>query len=132
MANFTKNQIAYLNEQLLGRLATVDTSGHPHAVPVSFHYNADADAIDIGGRALDRTAKFRRVQHHPYAAFVIDDLASTNPWRPRGIEIRGPVQTYQTGGESLGPGFGGAWMRIEPEHVFAWGIDPEPDAGSDR
>lgn len=115
MSVFSQNEINYLNDQLLARLSTVDGNGQPHVVPVGFRYNGNADAIDIGGSALDQTAKFRHAEQSSRAAIVVDDLASTNPWRPRGIEIRGRVETHRAGGERLGPGFGGAWMRVIPE-----------------
>jgi pyridoxamine 5'-phosphate oxidase family protein len=132
MSVFSANEINYLNEQLLGRLSTVDPHGQPHVVPVGFRYNAETDTVDIGGHALDKTAKFRHLQANPHAAFVVDDLASTNPWRPRGIEIRGSAETYLDGGEVLGPGFGGAWIRILPERIVGWGLDDDPTFRSKR
>jgi len=52
MSVFTNEEIEYLNSQLLGRLATVGPDGQPHAVAVSFRYNAQLDTIDIGGHAF--------------------------------------------------------------------------------
>ena len=42
-----------------------------------------------GASELSETKKFRDVARTGRAAIVIDDLASTDPWRPRGIEVRG-------------------------------------------
>ncbi len=39
MSSFTPDEIAYLQGQRLGRLATVGPDGQPHVVPVSFRYN---------------------------------------------------------------------------------------------
>jgi nitroimidazol reductase NimA-like FMN-containing flavoprotein (pyridoxamine 5'-phosphate oxidase superfamily) len=39
MSSFTPDEIAYLQSQRLGRLATVGPDGQPHVVPVSFRYN---------------------------------------------------------------------------------------------
>jgi pyridoxamine 5'-phosphate oxidase family protein len=44
---------------------------------------------------------------------VIDDLASTDPWRPRGIEIRGR-------GEAIA--LPTALIRIYPERIVSWGL----------
>ena len=33
--------------------------------------------------------KFRNIQQGSTVAFVVDDLATIEPWAPRGIEIRG-------------------------------------------
>jgi pyridoxamine 5'-phosphate oxidase family protein len=41
MNRFTAAEIAYLQSQRLGRLATVNAKGDLHVVPVSFRYNAD-------------------------------------------------------------------------------------------
>ena len=67
----------------------VGRDGTPHVVPVAWIYNAVRDAIDIGGHELELTKKFRDVARTGRVALVIDDLASTDPWRPRGIEVRG-------------------------------------------
>ena len=48
-------------------------------------FNAEYDTIDIGGRDLANTKKVRDAAHTGRVAIVIDDLASTNPWRPRAI-----------------------------------------------
>jgi Pyridoxamine 5'-phosphate oxidase len=73
---FTPAEIAYLQSQRLGRLATVGADGQPHVVPVSFRYNPDLGTIDIGGHDFAKRKKFRDVQQNPRVAFVIDDLAS--------------------------------------------------------
>ena len=52
MSVFTANELEYLRQQRLGRLATVEASGAPHVVPVGFRYNAETDTIDIGGHGI--------------------------------------------------------------------------------
>ena len=88
-------------------------------VPVGWIYNAARDAIDVGGHDLERTKKFRDVDRTGRAAIVIDDLASTDPWRPRGIEIRGR-------GEAIA--MPTPLIRIHPERIVSWGIDARPSA----
>ena len=87
--------------------------GTPHVVPVAFIYNAVRDTIDVGGSALERTKKFRDIERAGRAAIVVDDLASTDPWRPRGIEVRGRAEaiTLPT-----------ALIRVHPERVVSWGL----------
>ena len=97
----------------LGRIATVGADGTPHVVPVASIYNAARDAIDIGGQELEQTKKFRDVARTGRAAIVIDDLASTDPWRPRGIEIRGR-------GEAIA--LPTPLIRIHPERIVSWGL----------
>ena len=121
--SFTDKEITYLESQRLGRLATIGPDGAPHNVPVGFRYNPTLGTIDIGGHALGKTRKFRDVQAERRVAFVVDDLASIQPWVVRGIEIRGTADAIDDGGQSLGPGFGTEMIRITPTRIIAWGID---------
>ena len=47
--------------------------------------------IDVGGDE-ERSKKFRDVVRTGRAAIVIDDLASTDPWRPSAVEVRGGAE----------------------------------------
>jgi pyridoxamine 5'-phosphate oxidase family protein len=123
MKKFSEKEIAYVREPRLGRLATVGRDGQPHVVPVGFRYSPETGTIDIGGHALDRTKKFRDVRAFGRAAFVVDDLKSADPWRPRGVLVRGEAEALESGGERIGPGFDGAWIRITPRRVISWGLD---------
>jgi len=117
---FREAEIRYLaGGKQLGRLATVGADGTPHVVPVSYIYNAVRDTIDVGGHELERTKKFRDVAMNGRAAIVIDDLASTDPWHPRGIEIRGrgeaiPLPT--------------PLIRVHPERIVSWGLEARRSA----
>jgi pyridoxamine 5'-phosphate oxidase family protein len=89
---FTEAELRYLTGgRQLGRIATVGADGTPQVVPVAWIYNAARDTIDIGGRELEQSKKFCDVARTGRAAIVIDDLASTQPWRPRAIEPRRAV-----------------------------------------
>src|SRR3954452_20786838 len=93
MGVFTEVELRYLaGGRQLGRIATVGADGTPHVVPVAWIYNAARETIDVGGSELERSKKFRDVARSGRAAIVIDDLASTDPWRPRGIEVRGRAE----------------------------------------
>src|SRR4051812_21105730 len=111
---FTDAEIAYLDEQLLARLATAGADGRPHVVPVSFRFNRELGTIDCGGFNVETTKKWRDVEANPWAAIVVDDLVSADPWTPRMLEVRGRAETVSVGGEALGTGFGGAFIRIHP------------------
>ena len=112
MSGFTEREVEYLREQRLGRLATVNASGRPHVVPVGFRLSPELGVVDIGGRDMGRTKKFRDVAQTGRVAFVVDDVLP--PWRARGVEVRGRAEVF--GGESI---------RIFPERIVGWGIDPE-------
>lgn len=111
---FTPDELRYLaGGRQLGRIATVGADGTPHVVPVGFIYNAARDTIDVGGRELPRTKKFRDVARTERVAIVIDDLESADPWRPRGIEVRGR-------GEAIA--LPTPLIRIHPERIITWGL----------
>ena len=92
MTALTNAQIDYLASQRLGRVATTGTDGKPHVVPTSFRYNHELGTIDIGGHHVATTKKYRDVQANAWAAIVVDDLVSIDPWSPRMLEIRGRVR----------------------------------------
>lgn len=123
MAELTAAQLDYLSGQRLGRLATAGADGRPHVVPTSFSWNGELGTIDIGGHHVATTKKYRDVQANGWAAFVVDDLVSVDPWRPRMLEIRGRAEAVPTGGGGLGPGFGEAFIRLHPEKINSFGID---------
>ncbi len=52
---FTDNELTYLADQQLGRLATAQPSGMLQNSPVSFGWNAATQTIDIGGYHLADT-----------------------------------------------------------------------------
>lgn len=122
MAELTASHIEYLASQLLGRLATAGADHKPHVVPTSFRYNAELGTVDVGGRRVAATKKYRDVEANGWAAIVIDDLASINPWTPRMLEIRGRAEAIPTGGAHLGRGFGESFIRIYPEKINSFGI----------
>jgi pyridoxamine 5'-phosphate oxidase family protein len=129
MSVFTPAELAFLATQRLGRLATVGPDGQPHVVPVAFRHNADHDTVDIGGHGFTKRKKFRDVQQNPKVAFVVDDL-QLDPWRPRGIEIRGEAEVLETGGTEFGPGFDPEMFRIRPRRIISWGLDDSPTANA--
>jgi pyridoxamine 5'-phosphate oxidase family protein len=130
---FTTAETTYLESQRLGRLATVGPDGQPHVVPVAFRYNPEHDTIDIGGHGFAQRKKFRDVQRNPRVAFVVDDLASVSPWRPRMLEIRGQAEILADGGQTIQPGFDPEMFRVHPRRIVSFGIDGDavrPEARS--
>jgi pyridoxamine 5'-phosphate oxidase family protein len=123
MTKLSTEQIQYLAGQRLGRIATAGADGKPHVVPTSFRYNGDLGTLDVGGLHVDTTKKYRDVQVNPWAAIVVDDLVSTDPWTPRMLEVRGRAEAVANGGSDLGPRFGEAFIRIHPEKVNSFGIE---------
>jgi len=114
--------LAYLGSQRLGRLATVDPHGAPQNNPVGFRYNAEAGTIDIGGLRMGASRKFRNLAGNPKVAFVVDDIASVQPWRVRCVEIRGRAEALLDQ-VPLAPGMSAEIIRIRPERVISFGLD---------
>lgn len=118
----TPEHIDYLAGQRLGRLATVRPDGSPQNNPVGFRYNPELGTIDIAGWNMGRSRKFRNLAHHNRVAFVVDDIASVQPWRVRCLEIRGTAEAL-TGVETYIGDSPGELIRIHPERVIAFGLD---------
>jgi pyridoxamine 5'-phosphate oxidase family protein len=125
MSAFTPAEVDYLENQRLGRLATAGSDNQPHVVPMAFRYNPDQDSIDIGGLRISQTKKYRDVAANPRAAFVVDDIASTDPWKVRMLEIRGDAELLPVGGKEIMPGFEDTFIRIHPRRIVSFGIDGE-------
>ena len=117
MSAFTDSELEYLTgERRLARIATVGKDGTPYVVPVGWAYDREHDAIQVGGFELQKTKKFRDIERTGRAAVVIDDLASVDPWRPRGVEVRGHAEAIASPQ---------AVIRILPERIVSWGIESD-------
>lgn len=124
MSVCTAAELAYPQSQRLGRLTTVGADGQPHLALVGFRYNAEQDAIEIGGQGgFTKRKKYHDVSANNRVAFVVDDVASLNPWRVRRIEIRGAADILPTGGQEIVPGFDPEMFRIRPQRIISWGLD---------
>lgn len=110
---FTDAELNYLASQPLMRFASASPSGKPDVAPVVF--SVDGDDILTAGFDIARTVRYRNVLTNPRATLVIDDLASTNPWSPRGVKIIGSARVEVA---SDGPRF-----RISPEVIISWGLN---------
>ncbi len=114
MSAFSPEEVAYMTgERRLARIATVGADGSPHVVPVGWTFNAELDTIDVGGRDMAATKKFRDVKRSGRVAIVIDDVLP--PWQPRGIEVRGRAEAIEEDQPLI---------RIHPDHVRSWGLKP--------
>jgi len=122
---FTEKEIAYLKSQRLARLATVSETGQPDVVAVGFEF--DGQHFYIGGYDLPTTRKYKNIAAgHAKVALVIDDLASVNPWSPRGIRIYGTAEIVEHTGR-MGPG---EYLRITPS--VSWSGNIETPASKEK
>lgn len=111
---FTQEELDYLADQRLGRLATEQQDGTLQVNPVGFSYNKELGTIDISGFNMTRSRKYRNVAANGKAAFVVDDIVSVNPWKVRCVEIRGTAEVVEDP-EPL--------IRITPAHLISFGLD---------
>lgn len=125
-SEFTAAERDYFTRQRpLARLGTLGPDGAPQVRPVGFFPNPDG-TVDIGGYDLGRTQKFRNVQADGRVSLVIDDIASRDPWRVRGVEIRGRAQAL----EDVDPPMrmmSREVIRIHPERIASWGLPEDAD-----
>ena len=113
MGAFTEAEISYLQGQHLMRFATASAAGRPDVAPVVFQI--DGDDILTAGFDIAHTVRYRNVKANPLATVVIDDLASTDPWSPRGVKIIGSCRIEEHDG--------GERFRISPDVIISWGIN---------
>jgi pyridoxamine 5'-phosphate oxidase family protein len=127
---FTDEEVAYLGGQPIGRLATVQPDGTPQVSPVGFFLNTEHGTIDIAGYYMATSQKFRNIAHEERVAFVIDDIASIQPWRVRCLEVRGRAEAILDPSDPV-PGADASLIRIRPQRIISFGlesIDTEPHA----
>jgi len=110
---FTDPELDYLNTQPLMRFASASPDGRPDIAAVAFA--VDGDHIVTSGFDIRKTVRYRNIGKNPRASVVIDDLASTDPWAPRGIKVLGSVVIED---DAAGQRF-----RITPEVIWSWGIN---------
>ncbi len=116
MSVFTESELAFIVAQPLGRIATSQPDGTLQVSPVGFTYNPELDSIDIVGYRMARSKKYANVAANGRVAFVIDDLATVRPWRPRCVEIRGR-------GVAIADSPRGPLIRIIPERIISFGLE---------
>jgi pyridoxamine 5'-phosphate oxidase family protein len=121
---FTPPEIDFLRGADLGRLATVQPNGTLQNSPVGFTYNESLGTIDVRGYRMSRSQKFRNVATHPGVAFVVDDIASRDPWRVRCLEIRGTAEqaAVEPATGAAGDELDTSIIRITPRRIIGFGI----------
>jgi pyridoxamine 5'-phosphate oxidase family protein len=124
---FKSHEIDFLRQADLGRLATIQRDGTPQNSPVGFTYNESLGTIDISGYRMSKSQKYRNIAHNNKVAFVVDDIASRDPWRVRCLEIRGTAEqaeappTRGAAGDELDT----AIIRVTPRRIISFGIDDQ-------
>jgi PPOX class F420-dependent enzyme/OxyR family protein/uncharacterized protein (TIGR02246 family) len=116
----------YLESHHQGRLATIGPGGSPQVKPVGYRYDPELGTIDIGGYAMERSAKYRNIGRNPKVAFVVDDAIGEGAHGMRFLEIRGHAEQATSRPEAEAePGLSPRLIRIHPRRLVAWNIDPD-------
>ena len=95
---FSERELAFLEEQRLGRIATVSSHGQPHVVPVAFEF--DGICFNFGGWKLKNSLKFKNIQQNNKVAFV-------------GLEVKGLAEILR----------GNDYVKIVPLKKSSWGLE---------
>jgi pyridoxamine 5'-phosphate oxidase family protein len=125
MSVFTDDELRFLREHRLGRLATADAEGRPHVVPLTYVVNEEEDAIDLGGLGFGSSKKWRDARANPRVAFLVDDVIGP-PRQARAVEVRGDVELHETGGDAIHPRFPNfdvRFLRLRPARIVSWGLE---------
>ncbi|MGI8690225.1 MAG: PPOX class F420-dependent oxidoreductase [Thermomicrobiales bacterium] len=114
---FDEHEVAFLASQRLARLATVAANGQPDCDAVGFEF--DGERFYIGGMALPRSRKYKNIAGgNRLVSLIVDDLASVDPWRPRGIKLHGMAEIVTRDGR-----FGAQeYFAITPSVSWSWGL----------
>ena len=115
----------YLKTQRLARIATVSPNGEPEVSPVAFEYDGKCFYVGSHDQSIFfRTRRYKNITSgNNRVSLVIDDLESIDPWKPRGIKIRGKAEVVEHHGI-----FGkGSYLRITPKVTISWQIEPSKE-----
>ena len=110
--SFTDEEAEFIGQSKLARLATSSVRNQPHVVPVAFEF--DGQHFYFSGWNLQQSLKFKNIQGNGKVALVIDDLVTSRPWRPRGVEIRGRAEVQENDS--------GLYVKVTPERKISWGL----------
>lgn len=120
---FSEAEVNYLKSQRLARVATASPRGTPEVSPVGFEFDGRYFWIGSHSQAIfPTTRRYKNITAgNTKVSLVIDDLASVEPWRPRGIKVSGTAELMEHEG-IFGPG---KYFRITPKVTVSWGIEPQ-------
>jgi pyridoxamine 5'-phosphate oxidase family protein len=109
---FTDNEVRYILERKLGRIAIVSAEQEPHIVPITYEF--DGSCFYLNGWNVTYGPRFTDVQPNGRVSLLIDDLTSATLWVPRGIEVTGKAEKLEKGELS--------YLKITPLAKTSWGL----------
>ena len=116
---FSAQELSYLQSQPLMRIGTVAGSGQVDVDAVMFEF--DGARFFIGGVNLAGTRKYKNIAGgQTLVSLLVDDLATVQPWEPRGLKVHGRAAIVQRDAGRFGPG---AYFAVTPLVSWSWGIE---------
>jgi len=116
MVQFTSAQSSYLKGQRLGRLATLRPDGTLQNNPVGFSFDEENGTFDVAGFNMGGSQKYKNVVANGQVAFVVDDLETIDPWKPRMVEVRGTAEPIPQDDPRK------STIRIHPLRIISFGL----------
>jgi pyridoxamine 5'-phosphate oxidase family protein len=116
VSRFTKSELEYLRtsseDGQRANLTILGKDGSFRIVPVRIVYDKAEDAIEIAAPEALHVGINLPAVGIPFLELVVDDLASIEPWKPRGVEMSGNAEALTSPPR----------IRIRPEAVRSWGL----------
>lgn len=122
---FDRAERRYLEAARLGRLATVDSSGQPHVVPVCFALVDEhvVTPIDEKPKTTTNLQRVRNLRENPHAGLVVDHW--TEDWSQLGwVQLRGTASVVSP--EARGHHRGVAALRDKYDQYEAHALEKQP------
>ena len=111
---FSEQEHQYVQSQPLARLGTVSAAGQPDVDAVGFEF--DGNRFYITGYNLQGSRKYKNIAAgNQQVSLLIDDLASTQPWTPRGIKLHGTAHLTERNGRP--------YIVITHTVSWSWGVE---------
>lgn len=143
---FEEHERDYLATARVGRLATADSDGRPHAIPVCFALSDDAIVTPIDEKPKDGSPgalqRSRDIRENPRATLLVDHY--TEAWSKLGwLQVRGTATHLDSEDADHSPAVTALRdkyhqyaehtledrpiIRLTPERVLSWGQLERPD-----
>jgi len=135
LVQFSPTEAKYLEQQMVGRLATASKKGTPHLAPICYASNSEKIFIHTGRDSK----KMRNIMENRRVAFAVDEYFSWE--KNRGIIVQGVAEiledgkTYELGRKLIYTKYP-KWeqeypiiegkevlLAITPEKVLSWGLE---------
>jgi len=118
----TEDELAFIREQRIGRLATASPSGAPDVAPALAVHRRSLGVFLFGGQGIERTRRYHNARRNPQASLVFDAV-SWEPYELRGVKVAGSISVHMAD-EDLNLGtMGIPLLVLRPQRKWSWGFE---------